>query len=86
MALVMMAMCPMKSRAQSDPTQVSNENYTTLGLTDAYVGYYAITNAEDLAWVQNKVERLIRVLVAEGSVLFYYLIHEREDLFLGFGT
>ncbi len=45
----------MKSRAQSDPTQVSNENYTTLGLTDAYVGYYAITNAEDLAWVQNKV-------------------------------
>ena len=37
------------------PTLVSNENYESLGVTEDFVGYYAISNMGELYWFANRV-------------------------------
>ena len=55
MAIVMMAMSPMNSWAE-EPTLVTKENYSTLGLTSYYVGYYAIADADGMVWMAEKLK------------------------------
>jgi len=54
MAMVMMAMNPTKVWAD-DLTPLTEEKCTELGLAASYVDYYAIGNANDLAWFRDFV-------------------------------
>ena len=42
--------------AYEPAVKVTEDNYTELGLTDAYIGYYAIQNAGNLYWFADKVD------------------------------
>ena len=42
--------------AYQPAVKVTEDNYTELGLTDAYIGYYAIQNAGNLYWFADKVD------------------------------
>ena len=42
--------------AYEPAVKVTEDNYTELGLTDAYIGYYAIQNAGNLYWFAEKVD------------------------------